>query len=253
MRIRYVIVEDEPAAAKRLESMITKEYDHFERVKVLDSVEDSVLYFSNHPDVDLVFMDVQLGDGHSFEIFKKLEFDYPVIFTTAFNEYAVKAFEVNSIHYLLKPIEDVKLREAVNKFLTQNIRSNSSSLMKLLLDENMNKDFRKRFLVKKGSQLVKLTADEISYFYSEDGYSHILTKSGERFIVDFTMDQLEEQMDPQRFYRISRKMIVDVDAIDEIHTYFNNRLKLKLSPKASFDVIVSRDRVKEFKLWLGEG
>ncbi len=254
MKYKVIIIEDEPPAAKRLRSMIEKSSLDIEILETIDSVEDSISYFKNFSNFDLIFMDVQLGDGLSFDIFKEVQIDKPIIFTTAYDDYALRAFKVNSVDYLLKPIDQDDLEKALAQFeeWKQN-HENQTNEMSYLLKALEKPSYKHRFLVKKGKQLVVIPIEDISYFYSEDGYSFLVTKNASKHIVDSTMDQLCDCLDPKVFHRINRKMLVSITSLASIHDYFNSRLKLELTPVPSFDVIVSRDRVKVFKKWLNEG
>ena len=250
MSYKVIIIEDEPPASKRLQSMLSVCKYPLEVVEILDSVEDSVTYLERFKDYDLLFMDVQLGDGLSFDIFNSVTIEKPIIFTTAYDDYTLQAFKVNSIDYLLKPIDQEDLDMALDKFSRQNGSATGTFDLKFLTDSLKKPTYKQRFLVKKGKQLLVVPSDEIAYFYSEDGYTLMGHKNGSKHIVDLTIDQLCEVMDPGSFYRINRKMLVCLSSIVEIHEYFNSRLKMELAPNPSFEVIVSRDRVKAFKLWL---
>lgn len=224
-----------------------------EVIEVLDSVEDSIAYFKNFNNYDLLFMDVQLGDGLSFDIFKSVSIHKPVIFTTAYDDYTLQAFKVNSIDYLLKPIDQDDLDNAVIKFTGRQANGNNGFDMSLLSKALKQPDYKHRFLVKKGKQLNVVPTCDVAYFYSEDGYTILCQRQGAKHIVDMTIDQLIKVLDPAEFHRINRKMVVSLNCIGSIHEYFNSRLKLDLEPRPSFDVIVSRDRAKGFKCWLNGG
>ena len=253
MTFRVIIIEDEPPAAKRLISMLEACSVSVEIMEVLDSVEDSIAYFKNFDNYDLLFMDVQLGDGLSFDIFKSVEIRKPIIFTTAYDDYTLQAFKVNSVDYLLKPIDQEDLENALVSFSQQ--MSSGSALMNMTqLVESLKKtEYKHRFLVKKGKQLLVVPIEDVAYFYSEDGYTLLGDKSGGKHIIDMTIDQLCAVLNPSIFHRINRKMIISLDCIQAIHEYFNSRWKLELNPAPAFDVIVSRDRSKGFKVWLNGG
>ena len=254
MTYKVVIIEDEPPAAKRLVKMIKASPFDMEVVEILDSVEDSIAFLKKHTNYDLIFMDVQLGDGLSFDIFKKVQINKPIIFSTAYEDYALQAFKVNSVDYLLKPIDQEDMNNALEQFKEWNQNHEPQNYdMNYLLKALEKPNYKHRFLVKKGKQLVVIPVEEISYFYSEDGYSFLIHKSGSKYIVDTTIDQLCTCLNPEIFHRINRKMILSIKSLSGIHDYFNSRLKLDLSPAPSCDVIVSRDRVKEFKNWLKNG
>lgn len=249
---KVVIVEDEPPAAKRLCKMLNSLEPNIDVVEILDSIESAVSFFQSNPAVDLILMDIQLGDGISFEIFAQAKISAPVIFTTAYDEYSIQAFKVNSIDYLLKPIENEELEVALAQFKTYTTQH--KDVQALAIDDLMlslkQKKFKERFLIKKGKALCIVYTSDISYFHSDDGYAHITTTDGTIHIIDHTMDQLESITDPEQFYRINRKLIINLKSIASVHDYFNSRLKLKLQPAAKFDVIVARERVRKFKLWL---
>lgn len=251
MSYRILIIEDEPPAAKRLVNMIKTSPFDLEVVEILDSVEDSINYLKDFSDFDFIFMDVQLGDGLSFEIFNHVKITKPIIFTTAYDEYALQAFKVNSVDYLLKPIDQDDMDNGIQQFIDTTLSNQVQNPdMNYLIDALKNPTYKHRFLVKSGKKLVIVPTNEIRYFYSEDGYTTLAHSSGSRHIVDHTMDALVDCLDPAVFHRINRKMIVSVPSLIGIHDYFNSRLKLDIDPKTKFDVIVSRDRVKEFKNWL---
>jgi two-component system response regulator LytT len=248
-----LIIEDEHYAAKRLQTLLAECMSDAHILGVCDSIEDSVEFLKNKPKPDLIFMDIQLADGLSFDIFKQVEVTTPVIFSTAFDEYTLQAFKVNSIDYLLKPVDKKELENALEKFKTLYQDKTQSPDWKELLHafQQPKKVYKTRFLVKNGQEFIRLNMEDVAYYYSEDGLTFAVNKQGKRHIIDPTLDQLLEQINPEFFYRINRKQIVQIDSIEKIHTYFNNRLKLDLRPVYSSDVIVSRERVKEFKQWIG--
>ena len=248
-----VIIEDEIPAVKRLEKLIAKCRPEFQVVAVHDSVEKSVQWLKKNPHrPSLIFMDVQLADGVSFEIFSQIKLDVPIIFTTAYHEYALKAFKVNSVDYLLKPVDPSELSVALDKFfqLQQADRSGSLEQFRTLIASMDRARFKERFLVKSGQQLMYVSTSGIRYFYSENGLVKLKTEANKKHVVDYTLEQLEEMLSPRQFFRINRKAIIHIDAINRINTYFNSRLKLELFPPAEFEAIVSRDRVGSFKVWL---
>jgi len=251
--MRILIIEDERPASRRLSKMIVECRPKAEIIEVLDSVEASVKWFRSFEAPDLVFMDIQLADGISFDIFKQTDIEVPVIFTTAYDQYTLKAFKVNSVDYLLKPIDPDHLELAMDKFdkiFRQQAAFDAGALKNLLENLNGKKAYKERFLVKIGQQLNYITATEIAYFYSEEGLVHLRTHDNKHHIVDYTLDQLVGMIDPDQFFRINRKTITNLKAIHKIHTYFNSRLKLELLPRSEIEFIVSRDRVSDFKHWL---
>ncbi len=251
--MNILIIEDEIPAAKRLQKLIGDFQPEAKIMEVIDSVEQAVIFLKKKPTLDLIFMDIQLADGLSFDIFNQTKINTPVIFTTAFDQYALKAFKVNSIDYLLKPIDAEELQSAFQKFEKHYPQDNAGynqQTIEQLMQQMTQKSYKERFLVKMGQQLNYLKVSDIAYFYSEDGLLHALDKKNKRHIIDYTLDQLETVLSPDHFFRINRKNIISLPAIEKIHTYFNSRLKLDLVPSTPQEVIVSRDRVNDFKQWL---
>jgi DNA-binding LytR/AlgR family response regulator len=247
--MKILLIEDELPAAKQLTKMLLQYDADITVIEVLDSVEASVKWLQTFPAPDAIFMDIQIADGLSFDIFTKVEITSPVIFTTAFDQYAIKAFRVAAIDYLLKPIEPEELENALNR-LKEKTQQNVPDFSKMLdLLQRSNK--KERFLVKSGGSLVSIETSDIHYFFSEDGLTQATMNVGKKHIIEFTLDELEQQLDPKNFFRISRKMILNTKAIQKIHTHFNSRLKLDLTPSFHEEVFVSRERVNGFKTWLG--
>ncbi len=252
--MNVLIIEDEYHAVRRLQSLLEKVMVELEILAVIDNVEESVEWFQNHVHPDLVFMDIQLADGISFSIFKEVEIESPIIFTTAYDQYSLKAFKVNSIDYLLKPIDEEELQKAILKYEKMNkasIQPDLSSLTTLLKGVQFNKKYKERFLLKNRDKYTFLLSDEIAYFYSEDSVTFVVTVGGKSYVYDDTLNQLSEQLNPEHFFRINRKQILHIQSILKIHNYFNNRMKLELKPKLEQETIVARDKVKAFKHWLG--
>jgi DNA-binding LytR/AlgR family response regulator len=250
--MNILIIEDEIPAVKRLIQLITELESEWKVIGQLDEVSLSVEWFKSNPMPDLVFMDIQLADGFSFDIFNQVTITCPVIFVTAFDNYAVNAFRVNGLDYILKPIQKKLLAESIERFkaINSSQRIDLSVLSEFIKEKKAS--FKERFLIKSGEELNFVRAREIAYFLSESSYSFIVTKSGNRYILDETMDQIEGELDPSQFFRINRKQIVCLDCITKISSYFNNRLKLDLNPFEKEDSIVSRTRVKLFKEWLNQ-
>ncbi|MHC1704169.1 MAG: LytR/AlgR family response regulator transcription factor [Tenuifilaceae bacterium] len=249
--MNYIIIEDERLSAERLAGLIKKSFPDFELVKTLDSVKSAVKWLSHNEQPQLAFFDIQLADGLSFEIFEQLSIEFPVIFTTAFNEYAIKAFKVNSIDYLLKPIDEDELKGAVNKFKLSNSkpRKIENDAIALALSQLTN-NYKSRFLVKVGEHLRMINIEDVATFISMEKSTFIRTFNSRDYGIDFTLDQLEELLDPKNFFRINRKFIINIKSIQDIIAYSNSRLKLKLSISTDEDIIVSRERVVAFKKWL---
>jgi len=251
--MKALIVEDEPLSAVHLKTLLNKVAPEIEVINILDSVKSTVQFLKEKPTIDLLFLDIHLADGLSFEIFQQTEVLQPVIFTTAFDEYAIKAFKVNSIDYLLKPIGLNDLKAALNKFNTQNASLNIANNHKhQLAFEMMNKSQKTRFIVKMGENLSSIKTEEIAYFIAEDGIVILATKEGKRFPIDYTMDALEAIVNKDTFFRINRKLILNIEQITQVQTYFNGRLKIKLKHELNDECIVSRERVSDFKKWLDQ-
>jgi len=252
--MKTLIIEDEYHAAKRLQSLLGKQNESIEILSVIDSVEDAIAWFSKEEHPDLVFMDIQLADGISFSIFREVEINAPIIFTTAYDQYSLKAFKVNSIDYLLKPIDEKELNQALNKYHKINkkeIQPDLESLSKLVQNINLEKNYKERFLLKSRDKYSFLLADEIAFFYSEDSLTFIVSKKGKSYVYDASLNSVASELDPKKFFRINRKQIIHFESILKLDTYFNNRMILKLQPDSKQEFIVSRDNVKEFKKWLG--
>ncbi|UTW64121.1 response regulator transcription factor [bacterium SCSIO 12741] len=252
--MQILIIEDEKPASRRLERMIKSHRPNWKVLDVLDTVEDSVNWFRNMSLPDLVFMDIQLADGISFNIFEQVSMTCPVIFTTAYDHYAIQAFKVNSIDYLLKPIDEAELQQAITKFeqRSQGDSMKQMDWMKLVQQSIKENPYKERFLVRLGDQLKYIPVDQIALFYSEQSTPYLVDFDGRKSLIDYPLDQLTEMLDPKEYFRVSRKLIVHHRSISKIHTWFNGRLKLSLKPAAPFETLVSRDRVNAFKAWLDQ-
>lgn len=259
--MKVLIIEDEELAVKKLRKTLESVDATAEVVGVADSIRSSVNWLEQNPSPDLILMDIELADGQSFEIFDKVEVKSTVIFTTSYDEYALKAFKVNSIDYLLKPVQKEDLEAALNKL--KSIQAmygkngaadplNVDNLVKELQQKLQPKEFRKRFLVKHAQKLVSVDIDEIAYFYSDGRLNFFKTLDNRKFVVDYTMDELEGMLDPDKYFRISRSFYVSIASIDQIHDYFGNRLLLHLKPVVDKESIVSREKVGDFKKWMGK-
>jgi DNA-binding LytR/AlgR family response regulator len=247
--MHVLIIEDETPAAERLQTLLSEADPALRTLAVLDSVESSVEWLDSHPRPDLLFCDIQLADGLSFEIFAQREVQAPVIFTTAYDEYALRAFQVNSIDYLLKPVEADQLRRALDKY--RRLQPQALPDLKRLLEQlHRPPAYRERFLIRLGEQFRYVLTEEIAYFMAESGVVYAVTREQKRLPVDHKVEELEQLLDPRRFFRINRKFIVSLSAIRRIHSWFNSRLKLELEPAAEGETVVSRERVNEFKQWL---
>lgn len=252
--MKVLIVEDEPQAVQRMESLILELEPGAQMVGKLDSIKQAVQWFKGQPAPDLILMDIQLADGVSFQIFDQCEVKAPVIFTTAYNEYALKAFKVNSIDYLLKPIDKSELKVAVEKFHERK-RGRTDEPGQMLENihlamQMLTRKHKERFVIKVGEHLRSIESKEILFFFSMEKATFAQTRDGRKHLLDFTMDQLEELVDASRFFRISRKYVVAVDAIKDMISYTNSRLRLELATSEDKEVVVARERVQAFKDWL---
>ena len=248
--MKILLVEDEIPAARQLTKLLLAHNPLFSILDTLDSVEGTVRWLRTFPAPDLIFMDIQIADGLSFDIFRQVEIKSPVVFTTAFDQYAVQAFRVNAVDYLLKPVDPDDLAKAVQKIAQQ--RSQPPALDVEVFARYFQKEkYKDRFLVKTGQQLVFVAASDIAFFRSSEGLTQAHTFSGKKYFVDHTLEELERLLDPHDFFRISRGLTLRLNAIQKIHPHLNGRLKLDLLPAAPEDVFVSRERAGEFKAWLG--
>lgn len=251
--MNIIIVEDEKPAARLLQRKVEKL--GLQVSKMLHSVEESIHWFTTNQHPDLIFLDIQLSDGLSFEIFEKIDIQSAVIFTTAYDEYALRAFKLNSIDYLLKPIDEVDLAIAISKFQNQFQKKSITSLdfetIKKMLVNPMDRSYKKRFTIKLGQQLKMITIEEVECFYSENKGTYLHTLDNRDYLLDQTLEQLENELNPKEFYRVSRKFILPMKAIKEIQIYSNSRLKIILPTYKDDEVVVSREKVTDFKSWLG--
>jgi DNA-binding LytR/AlgR family response regulator len=259
--MKILIVEDEELAVKKLQKTLAGVEPDAEVVAVTDSILSTVNWLEDNDAPDLILMDIELSDGQSFEIFNQATIKSPVIFTTSYDEYALKAFKVNSVDYLLKPIQKEDLEAALTKlknmrelYKSDEARPDVSidNLVKELQQKLQPKEFRKRFLVKHAQKLVSIEVDEIAYFFSDGRLNFFKTFDNKKFVVDYTMDELEDMLDPAKYFRISRSFYISVDSVDQIHDYFGNRLMLNLKPAVDKESIVSREKVTDFKKWMGK-
>lgn len=248
-----IIIEDEKPSARRLQRMLS-DLD-IEAKTMLHSVEESITWFQENEHPDLIFLDIQLSDGLSFEIFDAIDVKSAIIFTTAYDEYALQAFKLNSIDYLLKPIDDDDLSHAIKQYKENTTKNQNLSIdfndIKKLLVNPIEREYKKRFSVKVGQHLKLINIDDIECFYSENKGTYLHTSEGRNYLIDSTLEQLEDQLEPQTFYRINRKFFVNINAIKDMVSYTNSRLQIKLNSFKEMDVIVARERVKSFKEWLG--
>ncbi len=251
--IRVLIIEDEIHAQRELTRLLNELDYPIEILDYIDSVEDAVNWLNLNPEPDLMFFDIQLADGLSFEIFTKTDVSCPVIFTTAFDEYAIRAFKVNSIDYLLKPVKQDQLSAALEKYSSQQVQQPKEifDLSKLAELLNINKPkYKTRFLSKLGDQILHISIDDIAYFISEDNVTFIVTKTNSRCIIDHSLDTLSALVDPDIFFRINRSTLASMKSIKKINKYFNSRLHIELDPGTSDSQLISRVKVQEFLKWI---
>lgn len=245
-----IIIEDEKPAARRLQRMLSRM--NVTAQTLLHSVAEAVTWFSENPSPDLIFLDIQLSDGLSFEIFEHVEVKSSIIFTTAYDEYALQAFKLNSVDYLLKPIDEDELKAAVDKYKMR--QKNAEVLpmdeLRSLLNFQKRNIYKTRFTAQVGQHLKLVEIDDIACFYSENKSTFIHNFSGRNYPVDLSLENVEKELDPERFFRINRKCIINIKAIKDIIYYTNSRLEIKLPNFNDFQLIVSRERVKDFKQWL---
>ena len=251
--MKILIIEDEPTTAKRLEKMLGEISSEYTIDEIIDTVEESIAWFRNHTQPDLVFMDIHLADGNSFEIFERIDLTCPVIFTTAYDKYAIKAFKVNSIDYLLKPIKKKELVQSLNKFKKLNQESTTANLDFDMISKfftEKNTPLLKRFMVKLGQTIKTVDISNVAYFLVEDKIVYGVLNTGQKYPVDFTMDYLEKNLDPEKFYRVNRSAIISIESIATMVAYSKSRIKIELNPSSSSEVITSTDRSGSFKDWL---
>ena len=249
---KILIIEDENPAARRLVKLIKEILPESEIFGNPDTVTSAVEWLENNPQPDLIFLDIQLADGISFEIFEHIKVTCPIIFCTAFDQYAIKAFKLNSIDYLLKPVDPQELRHALGKFQSgRKVPEITLDQIKSLLHP-VQKVYKNRFLVKVGERIQTVAVDEIAYFYSEEKVTLLMTAKGKKYIVEYTLDEVETSLNPEVFFRLNRKYIASVHAIKAVFTYSNSRLKIQLEQSTDNDILVSREKVQLFKNWLGQ-
>ncbi len=248
---QVVIVEDERLIAERLRSLVLACDEDINVTAMLASVSQAKEWFRGNSPPDLIFLDIQLNDGTCFDVLKYLDHSPPVIFTTAYHEYAVKAFKFNSIDYLLKPIDKAELQKAIQKFKT--LSPEQFHLQEVNYDKMndiITHNYKRRFLVKLGDQYQNVDVRDIGFFHYEEATTYLMAVDGKKLPIDYSLDQLEDVLNPVDFFRINRQYLVSVEAIKQINSYFNSRLLLTLRPETSQEVIVSRDRVPDFKKWM---
>lgn len=253
--IRTLIIEDEPHAQRELKRLLEDSTESFDIVGYADSVDEGIQLIEAHPEVDLIFMDIQLSDGLSFDIFGEIEVNTPVIFTTAFDEYAIRAFKVNSVDYLLKPVEPEQLELAISKFKKNSMpQMPVSELMKAFnaISTASAKEFRTRWAIRVGDKIKTFVAEDIAYFYADDDSLYLVPNHGTAVIMDGTLSELTPQLDPKRFFQINRKIVVAYPSIQKVEKYGASQYALELLPSFTERVLVSRARTKDFIHWLNQ-
>jgi two-component system response regulator LytT len=247
--MKVLIIEDEVIAVQHLKTMLREIDPDIEVVAALDSIEASVRFFRDTPPLDLVLMDIELGDGQSFDIFHKATIESPIIFTTAYQEHALKAFKLNSIDYLLKPIKKEELTAAIIKYRklhTQQEQQNKEQLFSFL------QTFKTRYLAKNGTRLISVAQQDIAFFYTKERLQYIKTKANEDYIIDKRLDEIEQEVDPKLFFRANRQFIINYENIEKVHTWFSGKLKVQVKPLSYEEIIVGRLKAGDFRKWLGD-
>ncbi len=256
--MKILIIEDEPFAQQELTRLLDSLQIKFEILGMIDTVEDAVEWLKNNPAPELIFLDIQLADGLSFDIFRQVEVQSPVIFTTAYDEYAIRAFQLNSIDYLLKPIKMGDLMKAFNKLDSMKSQMIAGEKVGLSITrkqlENLlslgKKEYKSRFLVKIGDQLKYIPVQDVAYFYAEENVVFVITRKNDRYIIDYSIEEVDGLVDPKDFFRLNRAFVTHIDAIDKVFKYLNSRLKIELKPPIDKEILVSRAKVSEFLDWM---
>jgi DNA-binding LytR/AlgR family response regulator len=249
--MKLLIIEDEPASAQRLKKLIEEIEPGVNVLDILDSISSSVEWFNTHTEPDLVLSDIHLADGLSFEIFRQVSLSCPVIFTTAFDQYAIQAFKLNSIDYLLKPIKRTELAEALKKFRKMQPAAPQFDLSQLAaMMGKQDKEYLKRVIIRLGQQIKVVEIKDVAYFYIDEKIVFGVTFNKDRYPMDLSLDQLEKQLDPERFFRINRGFMISFESIDTMITYSKARIKIKLKPPCELESITSTERSAEFREWL---
>lgn len=249
MKIRAVIIEDEKHAVTSLQKAIDEIANDIEVIAILSTVEDSVNWLLQN-ETDLIFLDIHLGDNISFKIFEQVKTNAGIIFITAYNEYVLRAFKLNSVDYLLKPLQDEDLKFAIDKFRANRQNSKTIDIESLLLTLNNKPSYSERFMVVTGQKIKSIQTDEIAYFLSEGRYAKIVTKNNERYLYDQSLESIENSVNPSHFFRINRQFIVSIHSIHQMYVWTKSRVKLEIYPDPEREVIVSIDKSGEFKKWL---
>lgn len=251
---KVLIIEDEVPASRLLHSMVSKLRPQWDIIVLSGTVEESVEWFAKNEHPDLIFLDIQLSDGNSFDFLSQSKPRSAIIFTTAFDEYAIRAFSVNSIDYILKPINEMHLLRAIEKYesLVEKSIAQSSEYFSAILNslQCKEKQYRTRFLISAVNRQWTLQLADIAYFYSENKITYAVTNSGKEHLIDLSLNKLSEQLDPNKFFRINRQILVFIDAIDHVEPYFNGKIVVLIKPAYKTTVTISEDKIKQFKVWL---
>jgi two-component system LytT family response regulator len=246
--MKVLIIEDEITAARRLKNLVTKINPDIEILDQLDSIESVLNWMENNELPDLIFMDIHLADGSSFEIFNHIQIEKPVIFTTAYDVYAIQAFQVNAVDYILKPIKEEQLKMALDKYYKYH-KKKKIDYQKVVQSLQQPSD-EKRFLIRLGHSIRLVDIKDVAYFYTKDKITFLVTNSGKRYPVDYSLEKLDEIANPKKFFRINRQFIINIDAIKEMISYSKSRVKIELTPNCDLEMIVSTERSPLFKKWL---
>ncbi len=252
--MQILILEDEEQALIRLQKLVTEVVTEANIIGTVSSVEAATEWFGSHAMPDLVFMDIQLADGISFQLFNRVKITCPVIFTTAYESYALQAFKVNSVDYLLKPIDKTEVKRAIDKLkMLQGSRSFVADYNEILRSiQQPEKKYKDRFIIRIGDTIKSINTAEIAYFYTENKTNFVMTNEGKRFPVDFNLDQIEEMVQPKNFFRINRQFIIGHHAIEEMRAHTRSRIIVRLNPPTKLDTVVALDRAHDFRRWLSE-
>lgn len=258
--MKVLILEDETLAADKLEKLLSDTGEDVEVIARMKSIEAGKEWFAENEHPDLILSDIRLLDGLSFELFKSLDIDKPIIFTTAYDQYAIKAFEVNSVDYLLKPVQKDKLAAAIQKYRNHTTGDkpdgkdeNSGGYAELMeLLQAKQKEYKSRFMIRTGQKIVAVPVDKIAYFYSQNKLTYIVALDGKKYPFDQTLEVVDHQLDPKLFFRVNRQYIVKFESIAEIHPHFKGRMKINLSPQADDEIVISAEKTPEFKQWLDQ-
>ncbi len=256
MRLKVLIIEDEMPAQRLLKETLQEINFETEVVACLNSIKSAIAWFQNNQHPEIILLDIHLSDGISFEIFKQVKIDSMIIFTTAYDEYAIQAFKVNSLDYLLKPIEKEELQAAFEKYQQynkhfiqeKNASINFSELASLI--KNKNSEYRKRILIQSNESFFHLPIGQIAFFYSMQGITFAVTFEKREYPVNFSLQSLKEQLHPEKFFKVNRQIIINIDVIKRVHSYFNGKLKLETQPSHAEDIIIGKDKAAAFRRWL---